>query len=182
MRLIYIYIIILKHVSCEFDKFRVDSHLCKLRDTPAARLSYGCCQGEHQQQINHVSYYTYSIPTKVLIVSLSTVRLSHGWTPPPHAHHAGSRWRKFEPFYHTQECHGDNGRIYTSAIRAICALCGAGPRERLATIIAPLPNSGVRNPIPHTRLGALEVAVRKRARVFAVEPCGREGGFAGEKR
>ena len=30
----------------ECDKFRVDSHLCKLRDTPAARLSYGCCQGE----------------------------------------------------------------------------------------------------------------------------------------
>ena len=23
-----------KHVSCEFDKFRVATHLCKLRDTP----------------------------------------------------------------------------------------------------------------------------------------------------
>ena len=23
-----------KHVSCEFDKFRVDTHLCKLRVTP----------------------------------------------------------------------------------------------------------------------------------------------------
>ena len=27
-----------KHVSCEFDKFTVDTHLCKLRDTPAARF------------------------------------------------------------------------------------------------------------------------------------------------
>ena len=30
-----------KHVSCEFDKFRVDTHVCELRDAPAARLSYG---------------------------------------------------------------------------------------------------------------------------------------------
>ena len=29
-----------EHVSCEFDKFRVDNNLCKLRDMPAARLSY----------------------------------------------------------------------------------------------------------------------------------------------
>ena len=39
-----------EHVSCEFDKFRVDTHLCKRRDTPADRLSYGCCQAEHQLQ------------------------------------------------------------------------------------------------------------------------------------
>ena len=29
----------------------VDIHMCKLRDTPASRFSYGCfCQDEHQQQ------------------------------------------------------------------------------------------------------------------------------------
>ena len=39
------------HVSCEFDKFWVDTHLFELRDIPAARLSYGCCEGEHQQQV-----------------------------------------------------------------------------------------------------------------------------------
>ena len=33
------------HLSCEFDKSRIDTNLCKLRDTPAARLSYGSCQG-----------------------------------------------------------------------------------------------------------------------------------------
>ena len=44
-------ICISKHASCEFDKFRVDTHLCKLRDTPAARLSYGCYQGAHQQHL-----------------------------------------------------------------------------------------------------------------------------------
>ena len=27
-----------KNVSCEFNKFTVDAHLCKLRDTPAARF------------------------------------------------------------------------------------------------------------------------------------------------
>ena len=27
-------------VSCEFDKFRVDAHLCKLRNTPLARFSF----------------------------------------------------------------------------------------------------------------------------------------------
>ena len=31
-----------KRVSCELDKFRVDTLLCKLRNTPAPRLSYGC--------------------------------------------------------------------------------------------------------------------------------------------
>ena len=53
----------LEHFSCEFDKLWVDTHLCKLRDTPAARLSYGFCQGEHQQTANcwNVSYYTYFI-------------------------------------------------------------------------------------------------------------------------
>ena len=42
-----------KHVSCEFDELRVDSRLCKLRGTPAARWSYeyGCCQGEHEEPI-----------------------------------------------------------------------------------------------------------------------------------
>ena len=35
-----------EHVSCKFDAFTVDTLICKLRDTPAARLS---C--EHQQQI-----------------------------------------------------------------------------------------------------------------------------------
>ena len=40
-----------KHVRCEIDKFRVGTHLCKLCDTPAARLFYGCSQGEHQQPI-----------------------------------------------------------------------------------------------------------------------------------
>ena len=27
-----------KYASCEFDKYRVDGHLCKLRDTLAARF------------------------------------------------------------------------------------------------------------------------------------------------
>ena len=36
-----------KRVSCEFDDFGNDTHICKLRDAPAARLSYGGCQGEH---------------------------------------------------------------------------------------------------------------------------------------
>ena len=29
-----------KHISCEFDRFRVDTHLYKLRDTPAGRVFY----------------------------------------------------------------------------------------------------------------------------------------------
>ena len=29
----------------------LDTDLCKLRDTPAARFSCGCCEGEHQQHV-----------------------------------------------------------------------------------------------------------------------------------
>ena len=46
----YFFVFFSKNVSCEFDQFRVDTRLCKLRDTPAARFSHGFCQGEHQQQ------------------------------------------------------------------------------------------------------------------------------------
>ena len=59
-------------VRCEIDTIWVDTHLCKLCDTPVARfctcniawtyiyISYGCCQGEHQRQNainNSGSYY-----------------------------------------------------------------------------------------------------------------------------
>ena len=30
--LAFFFIISSKHVSCKFDKFRIDAHLCKLRD------------------------------------------------------------------------------------------------------------------------------------------------------
>ena len=47
-----------KYVSCEFDKFRVDGYLCKLRDTPAARLArhHGCIATK-SHDLNHTHLF-----------------------------------------------------------------------------------------------------------------------------
>ena len=37
----------LLNTSAASPNFGVGNHLCTLRDTPAARLSCGCCQGEN---------------------------------------------------------------------------------------------------------------------------------------
>ena len=58
-----------KNVSCDFDKFTVDTHLCKLRNTPIANCYYS-----KMSWVKNTFYTVYGTPTILGVSSVENLR------------------------------------------------------------------------------------------------------------